>query len=96
VREVLVVLFNRYAEGGAVYYPPSVEIATAGGHAVYRLVATVEHSGTLAGGHYWARALREKSARMAMLNDATATDSDDAVRPAYLVFYHFVGIRPAA
>lgn len=104
VCEVLTILFNRC--GGAVdYFPETIELPAKGGAGVmvYRAVAVVEHSGSLGGGHYWARALRaeKNGVRQALLNDGTAQvlEGPAVVAPspaAYLVFYHIVGLRPAA
>jgi ubiquitin C-terminal hydrolase len=100
VREVLVVLFNRYgaAQGGSTtaYCPPKVEISGVGGKAVYQLVAQIEHSGSLQGGHYWAHALREKNARAVQLNDAVVQPEDKLPQSpqTYMAFYHFVGLLP--
>lgn len=105
VREVLTVLFNAYGAqlggGGERYYPQEVVLPVGPLRAVYRAVAAVEHSGGLHGGHYWCRAVRRTpgGCAHAMLNDATVqVYAGEAVPPApaaYLVFYHFAGVRDA-
>lgn len=66
----------------------------------YRAVATVEHSGTLQGGHYWAKALRlpvvdgeaSETALAYTLNDLSTLELPElsASRNTYLVFYVMV------
>lgn len=59
VPEVLVCLFNVYAERRARYFPERFTLeGAAGAHLLFRQTAQVEHVGGLGGGHYYARALR--------------------------------------
>jgi hypothetical protein len=106
VREVLLVHLNRYgaARGGTAALPPApaemrVPLA-AGRYALYRLVATVEHSGGLGGGHYTARALRrpcgddaaEHELKGYVLNDGSLAPAAGALPTprSYMLVYHVV------
>jgi hypothetical protein len=109
VREALLVHLNRYgpARGGTFAVPPApaemrVPLAGGGG-ALYRLVATVEHSGSLGGGHYTARALRRPCdgdaadahmLRPFALNDSSFSPAAGALPTAgsYVLVYHAAAI----
>lgn len=85
--EILIVAFNMYTShgAGAREFPERFELPPL----AYRLVGQVEHSGSLHGGHYWARGLRRGG--VAMLNDFSATPSAFAPTPyTYLLAYHMV------
>ena len=62
-----------------------------GGALKYRLVAQIEHSGGLEGGHYWARCLRGGGALQAfMLNDTGISPARfGPSAETYIVVYHF-------
>ena len=97
--EILVCLFNAYVgRGGAKIprrFPETFELpARAGGAIGYRLVAQIEHSGGLDGGHYWARCLRLSGgvAQAFMLNDAGVSPAAfGASAETYVVVYHVCG-----
>lgn len=98
--EVLVGVLNLYEgyAGGARrqrYLPARFALpAAAGGDLAYRLVATVEHAGTLAGGHYWARGLRatpDGGQAPYLLNDLNVMPAPLEPSPnTYLAFWHRV------
>jgi hypothetical protein len=58
--EVIIVLFDKYHGKYDKYFPPVMQFSSAKGPLRYRIVATIEHSGTMSGGHYTARCLRPK------------------------------------
>jgi len=102
VPETIVCLFNIYGTRPSYRYVP-LEISfdsADGGGLDYALTATIEHSGSLHGGHYVARALRRDSAgdepRSYMFNDAAAPSPCTlAGTPnTYIVVYHFKGETP--
>lgn len=93
---VVVCLFNVYGVGAggrplprvAHYFPPEFELPGADARPMtYRLVAQVEHAGSLSGGHYWARALRADG--VYALNDSSASKVPgfSPSPETYLVFY---------
>jgi hypothetical protein len=89
VPEVLVVAFNLYGRRRLRPFPPRVVFpGAAGGRLEYRQVAQVEQTGSLAGGHYTARALRAGGAVYAMNDAAFAPAAFGASPNVYLVFYH--------
>jgi ubiquitin C-terminal hydrolase len=75
-------------------YPQSIELpANGGGTHIFSLVAIVEHTGSPAGGHYWARCLRraEPAPLFARIDDASVANSDPLPRAeSYILFYHVV------
>jgi ubiquitin C-terminal hydrolase len=103
VPEILVAALNRYdgpfgrGTREAIYFPESfaLEASAPGLSMTYRLVAQVEHSGTLSGGHYWARGLRADG-KVWTLNDMGVTPGA-AFSPSgetYLLVYHYAGTGP--
>lgn len=91
--EVLVCAFNAYGVGAprrARFFPPAFALPGVKAALRYRLVAQVEHSGGLGGGHYWARAARGGDAPgVYLLNDSSAAPGAFAPSPeTYLLFYH--------
>lgn len=85
VSEVLVVLLKKYQQKSLVEMPNNLKF----GSFRYELVAVSEHSGSMNGGHYWAKAMRAKGAFN--LNDSSV--STDALKPTqntYLLFYHLL------
>ncbi len=94
---VLQVVFNQYAGHTWHYFPHLFRLRSgAGGHFVYRAVAQVEHSGTLSGGHYWAKALRRAPpgglAKYTLNDSMFSPAGPQAIAPSaqtYMVFYHF-------
>jgi len=67
IPEVFVVMFNAYAQPRPVrYFPRAFTLpAKDGGGLEYRQVAQIEHTGSLAGGHYIARAARASPSSLA-------------------------------
>jgi ubiquitin C-terminal hydrolase len=95
--EILVCLFNLYdgIGGGAHrarYFPEQFDLpARAGGVLRYRLVGQSEHSGSLSGGHYWARGLRA-GGQVLSFDDQRVEPSRFAPTPnTYMIAYHFAG-----
>jgi len=97
VPEVIVCAFNLYTAFGsgarrARYFPERLEFpAIDSGKLVFRLVGQVEHAGTLAGGHYWARGLRADG-KVYVLNDTGVSPGRFEPTPeTYLLAYHYAG-----
>jgi len=93
---VVVVVFNQYQGHRLRFFPPTITVA--GGK--YIRVAQIEHSGSLAGGHYWTAAYRQPPAHHKKgvspvvpfeLNDAHFRPAQLQPQPTvYAVFYHYV------
>lgn len=94
VPEIIFCMFNMYEGFGghriARYFPERLEFpATETGNINYRMVAQVEQSGSLAGGHYWARGLR-RGERVILFNDAgMAPSTFTPTANTYFVVYHY-------
>jgi ubiquitin C-terminal hydrolase len=57
---------------------------------IYGLVAQIEHSGSMEGGHYWAICLRKSG--WFNLNDSSVSSSEPGPTVnTYMVFYHYMG-----
>lgn len=100
---VLQIMFNQYGAHTSHYFPTQFHLTSkTGSTLVYRVVAQVEHSGNLRGGHYWAHALRQvpngaETQATYILNDSSvaAGPALGPTRQTYLVFYHFDHEKPA-
>ena len=90
--EILVCLFNQYADKKLRYFPQSFKIPdNKNSTLTYQLVAQVEHSGNLGGGHYVCKALR-KNGQNYLFNDNSYTEIQK-LEPSigtYMVFYQLV------
>jgi hypothetical protein len=100
VPEILFCMFNLYEGFGgshrARYFPPALWIpALNGGEYEFRVVAQIEHSGGLGGGHYWARSLRaseDGALSVCELNDMGVRASTFAPSSnTYIIAYHYDG-----
>lgn len=87
--EILVLLFNQYADKKLRYFPQSFKMPNNNNSVfVYQLVAQIEHSGNLGGGHYMCKAMR-KGGKCHLFNDSMYTDVPK-LEPSigtYMVFY---------
>lgn len=91
IPEVVVCSFNIYGERPPDrYFPDKFSIpAKGGGSMSFKLVAQVEHSGTLSGGHYVARGLRKNG--IMSFNDLGTSPSTLSPSPnTYMAAYHYV------
>jgi hypothetical protein len=95
VPEVVICMFNLYdGRGGGRrprYFPERFDLpALGGGRLDFRLVGQIEHAGSEAGGHYWARVLR--AGGVYCVNDASASPSAFApTADTCMVVYHYTG-----
>jgi hypothetical protein len=98
---ILQVLLPQFSGHTKYYYPPAFCFdSNRGTRLMYRLVAQVEHSGDMRGGHYWARALRadaQGDVRPVMLDDNSVSRSGPLApnAAAYILFYHLEHEVPA-
>jgi len=91
VPEVLVIIFNKFTNKFQAPCPAELSFPgiNVGDHIGFKLVAKIEHSGTMGGGHYVAHCLRK--AGVYMFNDSTVSDGNfDTSRNTYICFYHVV------
>lgn len=101
VPDIIVCQFNLFeAYGGARrarYFPDTFGLpAVGGGSLTFRIVGQVEHSGTMSGGHYWARGLRA-GGQVYLLNDlATSAAQFGPSAGTHLVAYNYADCRESA
>jgi hypothetical protein len=57
-------LFKKYTKKDERYFPPTLEFSSNAGILNYKVVAQIEHSGGMAGGHYICKCLRNKPLHM--------------------------------
>lgn len=95
--EIIVIMFNIYrTENRQIrYFPLEMSFPSSDSkysQLTYQLVAQVEHSGTLNGGHYWARCKRSNG--VFVLNDNNVTKSASSTFAptvdTYIIAYHYV------
>ena len=91
--EILVCLFNQYADKKLRYFPETFRIPGNKNNLLqYRLVAQVEHSGSLGGGHYVCRALRKSANNTQtafLFNDGSFSEIPklEPTAGTYMIFY---------
>lgn len=89
VSSVLVFALNKFHEKKMVWFPKEFTIPGRGCELRYRLVAQIQHSGGMHGGHYWATSLRR--GKTMTTNDTSVYPEQLDPRPeSYLLFYHIV------
>lgn len=90
--EIMVCLFNQYVDKKLRYFPTAFKIPDQNNSAhVYQLVAQVEHSGNLGGGHYVCKATRKAGTTTApfLFNDTGVTEIPklEPTAGTYMIFY---------
>jgi ubiquitin C-terminal hydrolase len=95
IHEVLVFTLNKFYSKDIQYYPEYFNIPYGRdekrGQLRYKLVAKVEHSGSLNGGHYYAHCLRnfEGAEKWYNLNDTSVNDGNPApTAETFIIAYH--------
>lgn len=58
--EIIVILFKKYNRKKKIFFSNFLDFKSITGNLKYKLVAQIEHSGNMFGGHYTARCLRQK------------------------------------
>ncbi len=90
VREVIILVFNKFDEKTIRWFPPRLSFKCAqGGTLDYQLVGKIDHAGTQRSGHYWAHSLRGD--KWYFLNDnSVSSGSDQPEAATFIVAYHLV------
>lgn len=88
VSPVIIVLFNKYQGKYLFQYPNELTIGKEI-RFTYQVIAQVEHSGGMEGGHYWAIANR-KNGTFTLNDSSSSPGSLTPTESTYLVFYHLV------
>jgi len=92
IPEIVFCSFNIYYQNGRKirYFPPYLEFETNNDDNKYffKLIGQIEHSGSLNGGHYWAKGLRQGE-RVYDLNDmGFALSTFQSTPHTYMIIYH--------
>jgi ubiquitin C-terminal hydrolase len=96
VNEILVFSFPKFEEKRVYWFPQNFSIPYAknnqNGRLEYKLVAKIEHSGTMNGGHYYAHCLRKTPAngeQCVLLNDSSvAVGNLNPSAETFIIAYH--------
>lgn len=88
VPEIVVVAFEKFYNKKDLYFPQTFDITDKSGKKmIFKQVAQIEHSGSMNGGHYVARCLRDN---IYQFNDLSVSPSSLTPTPnTYMVFYAF-------
>ena len=95
IPEIVFCSFNIYYQENRKirYFPPYLEFKTNSEETdkyTFKLISQIEHSGSLNGGHYWAKCLRGNNS-VYELNDMGISPSMFQSTPyTYMVIYHFM------
>jgi len=101
IRDVIVILFNKYYVKKNIWYPQTLSFQNnSGGTYKYQLISTIEHSGGLNGGHYWARCARKNNNgefEYYSFNDETVNRIKELTPTinTYMLFYHLYSSAPS-
>jgi len=95
--EVIVLMLNKFPTKTNMYFPQSLSfLATNGSTLKYKLVAKIEHSGSMnpttfsSGGHYWAHSLGEESWICYNDNQMPVPSNGNPTANTFMVMYHLV------
>jgi len=90
IPEIVFCSFNIYYQQNRKirYFPPYLEFDSANKEKMnFKLIGQIEHSGSLSGGHYWAKGLRRDG--VYNLNDMNISLSEFQSTPyTYMIIYH--------
>jgi len=87
--EIIICLFNVYYSKITHRFPDFLEFPGMDEPLKYKIVGQIEHSGSLNGGHYWARALRDSG--IYLFNDNSYSSSKiEPTSNTYIIVYHLI------
>lgn len=92
VPEIIPILLKKYQDKVLTDFPSKLHFNSKGSNKKleYILVAQSEHSGSAAGGHYWA--ICQRSDGWKNLNDSSVSPANPGpTLESYMIFYHFAG-----
>lgn len=96
---ILFIRFNQYVGHKKRFFPTEMYFnGKEGGKLRYSLVAQMEHSGSLTGGHYWAHGVRKSTAGDKLVSCSLNDVSVNPVKlgptaATYCVVYHYIGVE---
>lgn len=92
---VIVIMFNKFYNKKNIRFTPVIQFPGINNDIIkYSLIAKIEHSGGMRGGHYWANCLRsspgdKNKLDVFTLNDTTISPGTMSPTPnSYVLFYH--------
>lgn len=92
LREIIVLVFNKFYNKALIWYPEELTFpATSGKTLKYQLVATIEHTGTRYGGHYYANVRRGENVWRANDSSIYKIDKFEPSPETFMLFYCLVG-----
>lgn len=84
---IIIVTFKKYKTKSSIKFPPKLKLWHNNTRYKYRIVAQIEHMGSMHGGHYVARCLR--GSEVYLFNDRSISESKFIpTANTYMVFYH--------
>lgn len=87
--EIIICLFNVYYNKAIHLFPDTLTFPGVDKKLTYKVIGQVEHSGSLNGGHYWSRALRNNG--IYLFNDFTYNESNiEPTKNTYFIIYHLI------
>jgi len=72
--EIIIIMFKKYTQKRKRYFPPTLQFKSKTGPIHYKVVAQLEHGGTMSGGNYICKCLRNKSPYMHEMRRQKARD----------------------
>jgi ubiquitin C-terminal hydrolase len=95
IPEIITIMFVKFQEKYMAEFPKYMYFPNTTGYLKFKIVATIEQSGNMKGGHYWSHGLRKEQneEKMFVLNDSSYTEKCDmkASPSTYFVIYHYIG-----
>lgn len=93
--EIFTIMFHKFQKKSIMDFPEFMYFPTKIGFIKYRIIAKIEHAGSMGGGHYWTHALRKTDTdglRMFILNDTSHTELGNTTptNETYIIFYHYL------
>jgi ubiquitin C-terminal hydrolase len=94
LREIVVIIFNKFQAKDNRWFPTELEFNSTNGKKLkYKLVAQIEHGGTMHGGHYKSKGVRGD--KVCGFNDSSVyADALGPTPSTYMIAYHLSPFEP--
>lgn len=95
--EIIYCAFNLFTEYGGSrkirIIPETLKFPEIdGGEMMFKKIAQIEHSGSMHGGHYWSKCLRNDEKIYKINDNSYSLSTMDSNENIYIVVYHYVGL----